>query len=44
MKTTIGVLVAVAIGCIGSAAMARIRIEHRGGKRFDTLQWLNKGA
>lgn len=29
---------------IGSAAMARIRIEHRGGKRFDTLQWLNKGA
>lgn len=29
---------------IGSAAMARIRIEHSGGRRFDTLQWLNKGA
>lgn len=29
---------------VGSAGLARVRVEHRGAKRFDTLQWLSKGG
>lgn len=29
---------------VGSAGLARIRVEHQGEKRFDTLQWLSKGG
>lgn len=29
---------------VGSAGVARIRIEHRGGRRFDSLMWLSKGG
>jgi alpha-ribazole phosphatase/probable phosphoglycerate mutase len=29
---------------VGSASMARIRIEHRGGKRLDSLMWVSKGG
>ena len=29
---------------VGSSDMARIRIEHRGTKRLDTLMWLSKGS
>lgn len=29
---------------VGSAGMARIRIEMRGNERLDTLMWLDKGA
>lgn len=29
---------------VGSAAMARVKVEQRGGKRMDSLLWLNKGA
>lgn len=29
---------------VGSSAMARIRIEHKGAKRLDTLMWLGKGG
>ncbi len=29
---------------IGSAGMARFRIETRNGQRFDSLQWLSQGA
>lgn len=29
---------------VGSAAMARIRVEHKGARRLDTLMWLNKGV
>mgnify|MGYP001810143076 CR=1 FL=1 len=28
---------------VGSAGMARFRIEQRNGKRFDSLMWLSKG-
>lgn len=29
---------------VGSAGLARIRVEHRGRKRFDSLLWLSKGG
>mgnify|MGYP001765051698 CR=1 FL=1 len=29
---------------VGSAGMARIRIEHQGERRLDTLMWLSKGT
>lgn len=29
---------------VGSAGLARVRIEHRGRKRFDSLMWLSKGG
>jgi alpha-ribazole phosphatase len=29
---------------VGSSGMARIRVEHNDGKRFDTLVWLSKGV
>jgi alpha-ribazole phosphatase len=29
---------------VGSAGMARIRIENKAGQRFDSLMWLSKGA
>lgn len=29
---------------VGSSGMARIRVEHKGAKRLDTLMWLSKGA
>jgi len=29
---------------VGSAGMARIRIENKAGQRFDSLLWLSKGG
>ncbi|MEW5787512.1 MAG: histidine phosphatase family protein [Pseudomonadota bacterium] len=29
---------------VGSAAMARVKVEQRGEKRLDTLLWINQGA
>jgi alpha-ribazole phosphatase len=29
---------------VGSAGLARFRVEHRGNKRFDSLMWLSKGG
>jgi len=29
---------------VGSAGMARIRIENKAGRRFDSLLWLSKGG
>jgi hypothetical protein len=29
---------------VGSAGLARIRVEHKGARRLDTLMWLSKGA
>jgi hypothetical protein len=29
---------------VGSAGMARIRIENNSGQRFDSLMWLSKGG
>ncbi len=29
---------------VSSAGMARIRVEHKAGQRFDSLMWLSKGS
>jgi alpha-ribazole phosphatase len=29
---------------VGSAGLARVRVEQRGTRRFDTLRWLSKGG